>query len=178
MSIEDTLVPAPRLWTAEGFRDDEWQRAETAEALEGNHNVILPLSVFLELDPAARENAFSRIGVELAPGEPIDPIVPFLDRLRLVALVFPVFRDGRSYSKAELLRSRYGFRGEIRAVGDVLIDQIAHMLRVGFTSFEVTNAVALARLAAGRRGGIPLHSQPSAAAPATIGKYSWRRIAQ
>jgi hypothetical protein len=79
MSSEDTLVPAHRLWTPEGFREDEWRHAESAEALEGNGNVILPLPVFLELDPALRENAFSRIGVKLAPGEPLDAIVPYLE---------------------------------------------------------------------------------------------------
>jgi len=176
MSSEDTLVPAHRLWTPEGFREDEWRHAESAEALEGNGNVILPLPVFLELDPALRENAFSRIGVKLAPGEPLDAIVPFLDRLLLVALVFPAYNDGRSYSKAELLRSRYGYRGDIRAVGDVLIDQVSHMLRCGFTSLEVTNPVAIARLKAGRPGGLSLYSQPSAATPGRPSKYAWRRI--
>lgn len=175
MSSKGTLVPAHRLWTPEGFRDDEWQHAESADALEGGGNVILPLSVFLELEPAVRDNALSRIGVKLAPGEPLDAIMPFLDRLQLVALVFPAFNDGRSYSKAELLRSRHGYRGDIRAVGDVLIDQISHMLRCGFTSLEVTNPVAIARLEAWRPGGLRLHSQPSAATPGRPGKYAWRR---
>ena len=167
-----------KLWTASGFSDNVWQRAETAEAVDGAERVILPLAVFLDLDPGIRDAAIARMGVEVLPGEGIDPLLPFLDRLPLVALAFPVFNDGRSYSKAELLRSRYGFRGEIRATGDVLIDQISHMLRCGFTSLEVTNPVALARLEAGRTGGIPLHYQPSAATPGARGSYAWRRTAQ
>ncbi|WP_309085968.1 DUF934 domain-containing protein [Chelativorans sp.] len=176
----DTGEPqtAPRLWTAEGFREDLWERTDGAEALRGNGNLILPLAAFLALDPTLRDGPLGRLGVEVLPGEAIEPLVPFLDRLPLVALAYPKFNDGRSYSKAELLRSRYGYQGDIRATGEVLIDQIPHMLRCGFSSFEVRNEPTLKRLEEGRRGGIPLHYQPSAAAPAGTGRYSWRRAAQ
>ena len=60
----------------------------------------------------------------LAPGESIDAIVPFLPELSLVALAFPAFNDGRSFSKAELLRSRHGYEGAMRATGQVLVDQL------------------------------------------------------
>ncbi|WP_159586996.1 DUF934 domain-containing protein [Chelativorans xinjiangense] len=175
MSTSETIAMT-RLWTEDGFRDDDWKRVEEAEALAGNGNHILPLEAFLALEPAAREDALPRLGVEMLPGETVDPLLPFLDRLPLVALAFPAFNDGRSYSKAELLRTRHGYRGELRATGDVLIDQIPHMLRCGFSSFEVTNETALARLEAGRRGGIPLYYQPTATA-SRPGKYAWRRLA-
>jgi len=178
MSATEAIAPASRLWTADGFQEDHWQRAENLEALDSNASVILPLGVFLALDPAVRENVIARLGVEVQPGEAIDQLYPFLDGLPLVVLVFPKFNDGRSFSKAELLRSRHGYKGEIRATGDVLYDQIPHMLRCGFSAFEVKNEPTLRRLEAGRRGGIPLHYQPSAAAPAGLGKYSWRRTAQ
>ena len=55
----------------------------------------------------------------------------------LVALDFPKFRDGRAYSYARLLRERYGFRGELRAVGEVLLEQLFFMLRTGFDAFEI-----------------------------------------
>ena len=64
-------------------------------------------------------------------------LAPHLDRLALVALVFPSFRDGRAYSQARLLRERYGFRGELRATGDVLRDQFLFLVRAGFDAFEV-----------------------------------------
>ena len=67
----------------------------------------------------------------------VDDLVPYLDRLAVVALVFPSFRDGRAYSQARLLRERYGYRGELRATGQVLRDQFVFMLRAGFDSFEV-----------------------------------------
>jgi uncharacterized protein (DUF934 family) len=65
-------------------------------------------------------------------------LAPHLDRLALIALVFPVFKDGRAFSQARLLRERYGFRGELRATGQVLRDQFLFMLRAGFDAFEVT----------------------------------------
>jgi uncharacterized protein (DUF934 family) len=68
-----------------------------------------------------------------------DPVglVPYLDRLAAVALVFPTFRDGRAYSQARLLRERHRYRGELRATGQVLRDQFLFMLRAGFDAFEV-----------------------------------------
>jgi uncharacterized protein (DUF934 family) len=67
----------------------------------------------------------------------LDDLVPYLDRLAVVALVFPTFRDGRAYSQARLLRERHNYRGELRATGQVLRDQFLFMLRAGFDSFEV-----------------------------------------
>jgi len=179
MSQADATPAAirPRLWTPEGFREDRWVHAESLDAPAGagaGAGVILPASAFVALDAPARRAASGRLGVLLAAGEPVDLLLPFLGELPLVALPFPVFSDGRSYSRAELLRRR-GFAGALRAVGDVLIDQIAHMLRTGFTELEVRDATALARLEAGRPGGLPVHYQPAAAPAAAGGGYAWRR---
>jgi uncharacterized protein (DUF934 family) len=57
----------------------------------------------------------------------------------ILAIDFPVFRDGRGYSTAALLRERFGWKGELRAIGDVLIDQLLPMSRVGFDSFSLRN---------------------------------------
>jgi uncharacterized protein (DUF934 family) len=67
----------------------------------------------------------------------IAELAPYLDWLALVALVFPTFKDGRAYSQARLLRERYEFRGELRATGQVLRDQLLFLQRAGFDSFEV-----------------------------------------
>jgi len=77
-----------------------------------------------------------RVGVRLEPDEPVEGLAYDLPRLVLVALAFPKFRDGRAYSAAALLRERYKFGGEVRAVGDVLRDQALAMLRCGFDAFE------------------------------------------
>ena len=175
---ETATLPEPRLWTPQGFRDDEWAHAESAEALAGNGRVILPLQAFLDLDPEVRESAKERLGVQLQPGEQLDKIIGLLDQLSLVALAFPAFSDGRSFSKAELLRSRHGFKGAVRATGQVLVDQLPHMLRLGFDEFEVSHPVLIARLEAGQTGGIPLHYQPTAKPAAEGAKYSWRRQRQ
>ena len=171
---EADAPPAPRLWTPAGFREDDWTHAENAEALAGNGRFIL-LQVFLALDPEQRKSARERLGVLLQPGDKLDAIIDLLDQLSLVALVFPAFTDGRSFSKAELLRSRHRFEGAVRATGQVLIDQLPHMLRLGFDEFEVSHPVLIERLEKGETGGLALHYQPAARASAKPGKYSWRR---
>jgi uncharacterized protein (DUF934 family) len=172
---ETNAVPAPRLWTPKGFREDDWTHAETAEALSGNGRFILPLQAFLDLDPQVRASARERLGVSLQPGDQLDKIVDLLDQLSLVALAFPAFTDGRSFSKASLLRSRHGFQGAVRATGQVLIDQLPHMLRVGFDEFEISHPVLLKRLEEGRLDGLPVYYQPAADTSAPAGGYSWRR---
>lgn len=164
----------PRIWTPEGFRPDLWLRDETPDP---ERPTIVPLGSYLA---HAREAGAIRPGslaVEIAPGEAIDDILPFLGRLPLVALAFPVFSDGRSYSTAALLRGRHAYRGTLRAVGEVLIDQIPLMMRMGVTEFAVTNETAIRRLVAGQTGGLPHHYQPVARANEnTTGAYSWRRL--
>lgn len=76
------------------------------------------------------------IGVRLKSDEHPEVIAGELGQLAVVALEFPVFRDGRAYSYAHLLRDRYGFEGEVRAIGDVLLEQLHYMERVGFNAFE------------------------------------------
>jgi uncharacterized protein (DUF934 family) len=91
------------------------------------------------------------IGVLWPNDRKVAELAPWLDRLALIALVFPKFRDGRAYSQARLLRERHGFRGELRATGDVLRDQFQFLVRAGFDAFEVkkpTDARAFATAAA------------------------------
>lgn len=167
----------PRLWTEQGFQDDDWTYADDVDALASNRPVILPLGAFLALDAEGREAAAGRLGVHLQPGDRLEDIAPFLSGLPLVSLAFPAYNDGRSYSKAQLLRSRYAYSGIVRASGDVLIDQISLMLRTGFNEFEVTNATAIRRLEEGRIGGINHRYQPTESATESGGHgYSWRRL--
>lgn len=165
-----------RLWTPGGFRDDEWMHAESADALSGNGRFILPLAAVSALDAAMRTEARARLGVLLAPADPLDRIVDMLPDLALVALSFPTFSDGRSFSKAELLRTRHGYADAIRATGQVLVDQLPHMIRLGFDEFEVSSPTLLERLEAGNTGGIPLYYQPTATSTASGPTYSWRRL--
>ena len=74
-------------------------------------------------------------------------LAPHLDRLTLVALRFPTFKDGRAYSQARILRERYRFCGELRATGEVLRDQFLFLLRSGFDAFEVAKTADVAAFA-------------------------------
>jgi uncharacterized protein (DUF934 family) len=98
--------------------------------------ILISAARFLE-DPETLSRRAGRTGVIWPNSRDVDDLVPFLDRLAVVALVFPTFRDGRAYSQARLLRERYCYRGELRATGQVLRDQFLFMLRAGFDAFEV-----------------------------------------
>jgi uncharacterized protein (DUF934 family) len=81
------------------------------------------------------------LGVRLKAEESPEALGDDVRRLSLVVLEFPKFRDGRAFSWARMLRTRLHFTGEIRAAGDFLYDQLAHMTRVGFDAFEVTENI-------------------------------------
>ena len=118
--------------------DDPWQRidnAATPEALPGGP-VIVPLSLWLEHHPALRARA-APLGVWLASEEAAESLCDTIGALALIAIHFPVFSDGRGYSNARILRERLGWHGELRAIGDVLRDQLFLMRRCGFDSFEI-----------------------------------------
>ena len=104
--------------------------------LPGDGAVLVSSARFLE-GPEALLKRGGKTGVVWPNNRDVDDLVPYLDRLAAVALVFPSFRDGRAYSQARLLRERYGFEGELRATGQVLRDQFVFMLRAGFDAFEV-----------------------------------------
>ena len=98
--------------------------------------VILPAARFLA-DAAELAQRAAPTGVLWPNDRRVAELAPWLDRLALVALAFPSFRDGRAYSQARQLRERYGFGGELRATGDVLRDQFMFLVRAGFDAFEV-----------------------------------------
>jgi uncharacterized protein (DUF934 family) len=98
--------------------------------------VLVSAARFLE-DPEALLARVGELGVIWPNNRDLDDLLPYLDRLAAVALVFPSFRDGRAYSQARLLRERHGYGGELRATGQVLRDQFLFMLRAGFDTLEV-----------------------------------------
>ncbi len=99
-----------------------------------------PAIVTLDRWQAERDRLIGRntpLGIRLESGQSPAEIAGDLDRFSVVALEFPVFTDGRAFTSARILRERYGYSGEIRAVGDVLRDQILFMVRCGFDAFEM-----------------------------------------
>ena len=97
--------------------------------------IVSAARLIAEADAILRRQAPT--GVLWPNSRRVAELAPHLDRLALVALEFPKFRDGRAYSQARLLRETYEFRGELRATGDVLRDQFMFLLRAGFDAFEV-----------------------------------------
>ena len=98
--------------------------------------VIVPAARFLaDAEEILRREAPT--GVLWPNNRRIAELAPYLHRLALVALQFPTFKDGRAYSQARVLREQFGFRGEMRATGNVLRDQFLFLLRAGFDALEV-----------------------------------------
>ncbi|HSN71839.1 MAG TPA: DUF934 domain-containing protein [Steroidobacteraceae bacterium] len=101
--------------------------------------VLLPLARWL----AEREQWLERagpLGVRLGPADPVAPLAPDLDRLSLIAIEFGAIGEGRGYTQARVLRERYGYTGELRAVGRVTQDQIVFLARCGFDAFALDEA--------------------------------------
>ncbi|MFZ5669167.1 MAG: DUF934 domain-containing protein [Pseudomonadota bacterium] len=117
------------------------------DALPPDGPVILSLARF-QADGDALVSAGRPVGVRLAPDEAVEDLAYDLPRLALVAVVFPRFGDGRGYSSAALLRGRLGYAGEIRAVGEVLREQAAFLVRAGFDAFLPTDGSGAAAWAA------------------------------
>jgi len=116
--------------------EDSWTPVPDGEPLPD-----APAIVSLERWKAEREALLGRnqpTGVRLKSNQPAPEIAGDLDRISLVAVEFPKFRDGRGFSTARDLRERYGYTGPIRAVGHTLPDQYQFLLRCGFTQVETT----------------------------------------
>lgn len=121
---------------------DRFTKLADEDALPASGGILVSLARF----EAERDVLLARegeLGVWLRSDESPTAIANDLDRLALVALDFPVFSDGRGYSSARLLRERFGFKGEIRAIGDVLAEQLPFMLRSGFNAFDMASERAL-----------------------------------
>jgi uncharacterized protein (DUF934 family) len=102
-----------------------------------------PVIVSLDQWKAHRDELLKRgtpLGIRLHSDQPPELIAADLSHFAVIALEFPKFRDGRAYSYARLLRERYGFEGELRAVGEVLLEQLFFMLRTGFDVFDIQSA--------------------------------------
>ncbi len=119
---------------------DTWTNVADEDALEAGTPSIVSLDRWLaESDRLSGHDA--PLGIRLRNDQSPAQVVEDLSRFDVVVLHFPAFVDGRAYSGARLLRERYGYKGEIRATGDVLRDQYALMLRCGFDAFEVADDI-------------------------------------
>ena len=126
----------PRIIQGGKVVEDGWVQLADDAPVPPDGDVIVSLRRWT----AEREALLARrgrTGVRLVGGDSLEALAPDLPRIPVVALAFPNFKDGRSFSFARLLRERYGYKGQVRAVGDVLRDQLLYMRRCGVDTFEL-----------------------------------------
>ena len=124
--------------------EDAWTVVDDENPIPDSTPVVVSHDRWLaERESLARRNG--GLGILLASDRSPDLIADDLDRFALVCLDFPKFTDGRAYSYARMLRAKYGYTGEVRAVGAVLRDQLIFMRRCGFDSFVIPDNVDTAK---------------------------------
>lgn len=116
--------------------EDKFTRVLDDATLPENAPVLIPAARYLA-DNAELLSRAEPVGVIWPNSRKISELAPHLHKLALVALVFPNFCDGRAYSQGRLLREQYGYRGELRATGEILRDQFLFLVRAGFDALEV-----------------------------------------
>lgn len=125
-------LPIPRVLHADGrLLDDPWHVLRESEGYDHTVPTLLPLAAYLHQAPS------TTLGVWLAPGDDVFALKERISLLRLIAIDFPKAADGRGYSLASLVRTRLHYRGELRAIGEVLVDQIYMLRRVGYSAFAL-----------------------------------------
>lgn len=116
---------------------DSWQTLNEDSELPSTGNVIAPLSVWASLDSDTRKTRAESLGLLLSGDAELEDITEFVAQAPVIAIDFPTFMDGRGYSLARLIRERLHFKGELRAVGDILKDQLFYLHRCGFNAFAI-----------------------------------------
>lgn len=126
INLDGQVLPQPWQWVTEN------------ESIPAQGNVIVDLPRW-QAEGAALARREGGVGVALRPGDALEALLGSLDRLDLVALVFPKHTDGRLYTTARLLRQRHGFTGELLAMGEVYPDHMEYLSRCGVTAFAPVN---------------------------------------
>lgn len=158
--MSDTIEP--RIWTRGGFVEDRFTADKGA--------------VFMSPEEATGRLGSNQLSVLLLePGDEVCAAAGRIHEFDAVFIRFGVFSDGRGFSSARLLREKYGFKGEIRATGHFILDQIPYLLRVGFDAFAVTHEPTIRRLEAGNTAEVPVYLQPAFAEEQRAGERAWAR---
>jgi uncharacterized protein (DUF934 family) len=125
----------PKIILNQDIVEDAWLKVELEAELPTSGKVLLPYTTWLagEFD----SSSYEAVGVWIPNDTVFDSSADKLNQVSVVAIDFPVFSDGRAYTLARQLRERFDYQGELRAIGDVLQDQLFFMTRCGFNSFAV-----------------------------------------
>lgn len=162
------------LWKDGNFIADPfraWAEGDDPASVSYTH---IPLPVFL----ANRETVLANphpVGLLVAPADRVEDVAADLGRFASIAIEFPAFTDGRGYSSARLLSERYGYQGELRAVGDVLHDQVSHMLRCGITALVVKHQPTKKALAERKLATVEVFYQPVGTTEVPLGTRPFLR---
>jgi uncharacterized protein (DUF934 family) len=161
------------------FVDDDWQFPNEPGPLLTDGKVALGKARLLAAWPVLRTRN-AGVGVVLAAGETLTGLEEIIPHLALVVLAVAKYSDGRHFSTARLLRDRHHYRGELRASGDVLQDQIGIFLRSGFDALDISHAGTAAALREGRIRLVRHHYQPASneAAETRPGPRPWLRLSE
>ncbi|MFD2207162.1 DUF934 domain-containing protein [Kiloniella antarctica] len=154
---------------------DNWIKLADDAKISDNFPVIVSLDRWNDDAENLLKSALE-LGVILESNQSPELIENGLDKLSLVALNFPAFGDGRAYSYARILRERYGFKGEVRAIGDVLYDQIQLMHRCGFDTMEIENPATLRSLNRNKSADVNVFYQPTGDGEATASSLRKRLL--
>lgn len=126
----------PKLIKQSMIVDNVWKKLDAESAdIPSDEAILVNLERFLENPDLVIGKA--QAGVWLESDQSPERLEPFIDKLALIAINFPKFVDGRGYSYARILRDRFNYQGELRAIGDVLHDQLFYMKRCGFDAFAI-----------------------------------------
>jgi len=141
------------------FAEESWERADAETGTEVKGNALVAQSLFLA-DAAAYLSRDGQTAILVEAGDDVEEIVPYLDRLAFVGVDFPAFSDGRGFSAARVLREQLGYKGDIRAVGKYILDQVPLARRCGVTSFEISKPEILKALKSGEWPEVTKYLQP------------------
>jgi uncharacterized protein (DUF934 family) len=155
------------------FCVDTWRRLAEDEALPPDGHVILSLEQWQKHQAA--QNANSPLGLFVPPDKLLSQLGIDFSRFSLIALEFPKYTDGRAYSMARQLRDDYHFKGELRATGDVLFDQLQLMMRCGFDTFDIEDAATIKLLESGHNAPLTHFYQPALGREIPSGTRPWAR---
>ncbi len=154
MAAQDLNLWKDGAFIADPFRP--WAEGDDPAIARYTH---VPLPVFTENRETVLANPHP-LGLLVSPGDRVEDVAADLGRFASIAIHFPAFTDGRGYSSARLLVERYNYQGELRAVGDVLHDQVSHMYRCGIAALVVNHEPTRRALSEGRLATVELFYQP------------------
>jgi uncharacterized protein (DUF934 family) len=148
------------LWKSGAFVDDPWQIVPDDQPVPADAPVVLSLKRWRE----NRETLIQRnapIALQIDPGHGWSDMVADLPRFPVIVVTIPKYADGRAFSIARLLRERDGYKGEIRAMGNYIIDQVPFMARVGIDAYLTSDPALISAFDKGEWPEVPHYLQPA-----------------